>query len=143
MKKVKALSLLWIKTINNSWHCYSHINEARVLEGTFLDIEIGEKYKPDDATPETQMEAVRRLHSNDQVIETKGNKNGSYPEAKYAGINLMKSAIEKGRPNIWEARFGHEGERFYVGVFDCQDKAAMACNEYIIKNNLNKELYQI
>ena len=142
MKKIKDLSLLWVQTDNNSWHCYSHINSDRVLEGTFRDSEIGESYKPDDCEALTQIEAVRRLHSNEQIMPISKH-NGSYPEPKYLGISLIKSAYNKGRANVWEARFGYQGDRVYIGVFDCQDKAATACNKYILENNLNKKLYQI
>ena len=142
MKKIKDLSLLWIETGNDSWDCYSHINEHRVLEGTFSNSEIGKKYKPNDYEPRTQIEAVRRLHSEEQII-TVLQHNNNYPESKYVGISLLKDAYNKGRKNVWEARFSYKGDRMHIGVFDCQDKAAIACNEYILENKLNRKLYQI
>ena len=95
---------------------------------------IGKKYKPKDSTVETQELALQKLVSVDAQ---------KWPKAKFAGICLRKSDFIKGRLNIWEAVVHFNGKKSYIGVFSTQEDAAMAYNQYIIDNKIEKDLHLI
>lgn len=133
MKRKKDLSLLWISH-NGDWNCYTHRNGYRELVGAYESKLLIGSYKPKDSTIETQELAIQKLIS----IDTQ-----DWPKAKFKGISLRKNDYTKGRSNIWEAVVHFNGSKSYIGVFSKQEEAAMACNQFIIENEIEKDLHII
>jgi hypothetical protein len=47
------------------------------------------------------------------------------------------------RKNKWESTFKSQGKYYYIGSFDSEVEAVIACNTFILKNKINKELQEV
>ena len=120
MEKVgRDLDLGWIRSTNGNgsyiWKCYDP--KTKELLGIYRDEETeSEKTKIDNLK--------KRAH-------------------QYVGVHFHNSSYRRGSAKIWESRLTEGRKRYYLGIHDTPEKAAIAYNQKVIEIGANKPLNEI